>query len=130
MVTAETAVVMPALVLVLGSCLWALTVVMAELQCIDAARAAARIAARGDGDARARAAALEAAPAGSTVTITRRGGLVRVVVRASGGSGPLGIGMLEVRAGAGAVDEAALRPGWPGAGVGAGANERPRERAP
>ncbi|GAB3882575.1 hypothetical protein GCM10027612_13340 [Microbispora bryophytorum subsp. camponoti] len=39
-VTAETAVALPALVVVLIASLWAVTVVGAQLRCVDAARAA------------------------------------------------------------------------------------------
>ena len=55
--TAETAVVLPALVLLLAVSLWALGAVTAQLRCVEAARAGARAAARGEsiGEVRARA---------------------------------------------------------------------------
>ena len=46
--TAETAVALPALVLALGMCVWVLALVATTLRCAEAARAAARTAARGD----------------------------------------------------------------------------------
>lgn len=46
--TAETAVALPALVLVVAVCVWALAVVATGLRCAEAARAGARAAARGD----------------------------------------------------------------------------------
>ena len=46
--TAETAAVLPALVVVLAGALWAIQAVGAQLECVDAARAAARAAARGE----------------------------------------------------------------------------------
>ncbi|MET7332652.1 TadE family type IV pilus minor pilin [Nonomuraea sp. NPDC005650] len=47
-VTAETAAVLPALMVVLAAALWAIQAVSAQLECVDAARAAARAAARGE----------------------------------------------------------------------------------
>ena len=83
MVTAETALVLPALVLVLVGAVWLLCGVIAQVRCVDAAREGARVAARGDGDGRAVAAARAAAPAGAAVHITRGAGQVRVTVRAT-----------------------------------------------
>jgi Flp pilus assembly protein TadG len=48
MVTAETAVVLPVLLLVLAGAVAAVTVVGAQMRCVDAAREAARAAARGE----------------------------------------------------------------------------------
>ncbi|MEV0381814.1 TadE family type IV pilus minor pilin [Nonomuraea sp. NPDC050643] len=47
-VTAETAAMLPALMVVLAAALWAIQAVGAQLECVDAARAAARAAARGE----------------------------------------------------------------------------------
>jgi Flp pilus assembly protein TadG len=44
--TAETAVALPGLLAVLAACVWVLTLVGTTLRCADAARAAARAAAR------------------------------------------------------------------------------------
>jgi Flp pilus assembly protein TadG len=82
-VTAETAVVLPALVVVLVFALWSVMAVTAQLRCVDAARVGARALARGDAPASAVAAARAAAPAGARVVITRSGDLVAVDVVAS-----------------------------------------------
>ena len=55
MVTAETAVVLPVLLLVLAGAVAAVTVVGAQLRCVDAAREGARAAARGEDVATVRA---------------------------------------------------------------------------
>lgn len=47
-VTAETAAMLPALMVVLAAALWAIQAVGVQLECVDAARAAARAAARGE----------------------------------------------------------------------------------
>lgn len=47
-VTAETAAMLPALMVVLAAALWAIQTVSVQLECVDAARAAARAAARGE----------------------------------------------------------------------------------
>ncbi|WP_328589725.1 TadE family type IV pilus minor pilin [Nonomuraea aridisoli] len=47
-VTAETAAMLPALMVVLAAALWAVQAVGVQLECVDAARAAARAAARGE----------------------------------------------------------------------------------
>ena len=48
MVTAELAVAIPAVVLVLAMCLAGVTAGIDQIRCVDAARVAARSAARGD----------------------------------------------------------------------------------
>jgi len=48
MVTAELALAVPALLLVLSMCLGAVTVIVARVRCVDAAAVAARLAARGE----------------------------------------------------------------------------------
>jgi Flp pilus assembly protein TadG len=78
MVTAETAVVLPVLLVVLAAVVTLVTLVGAQVRCVDAAREAARAAARGESDAVVRRLAAAAAPAGartevapgSTVTVT------------------------------------------------------------
>jgi hypothetical protein len=79
-VTAETAVALPALVVVLALALWAVGTVDAQLRCVDAARLAARALARGDPRAAAVAAAEQAAPPGAGISVTQSGQLVTVVV--------------------------------------------------
>lgn len=80
--TAETAVLLPVLVVVLTGCLWVLASVAAQLQCIDAARAAARAAARGDAPAAVRVVAVRLAPPGASVELTGGDGTVTVSVHA------------------------------------------------
>ncbi|MET9157591.1 TadE family type IV pilus minor pilin [Streptomyces parvulus] len=79
-VTAETAVVLPVLVVFAMALVWGLLVVAAQIQCVDAARTGARAAAREDPDEAVVAVAREAAPPGARVTVGRGAGLVRVVV--------------------------------------------------
>jgi hypothetical protein len=89
-VTAEAAVVLPALALFTAMLLWAVMAAAAQIQCVDAARAGARAAARSEPAAQVRAAALSAAPRGAQVAVERTGDLVRVRVTArSLGPGPL-----------------------------------------
>ena len=82
MLTAETAIVLPVLVLVLAGALWVLLVVAGQLQCIDAARAGVRLAARGEAGATAVDAARRAAPDGARVRVRRGAGTVAVTVTA------------------------------------------------
>lgn len=112
MVTAETAVVLPVLLLVLAGALAAVTVLGAQLRCVDAAREGARAAARGDDDATVRALVLRAAPDGTAVSVARDG--VDVRVRVSGRVPALGPVPLHVEVSAEAV--ARLEPGMSGAG--------------
>ena len=96
LVTAELAVVLPALVLVTVLAVWAVGVASLQLRCIDATRTAARALARGEEEAAVRRLALESAPAGALVRLRADGaGLVVVEVRARAhlpgpwsGSGP------------------------------------------
>lgn len=78
--TAEFAVALPAVVVVLAVALWAVSVVEARLRCVDAARAGARAAARGEPLDRVEAAVAAAAPAGATVSVVRTGEFARVEV--------------------------------------------------
>ena len=112
MVTAETAVVLPVLLLVLAGAVAAVTVVGAQLRCVDAAREGARAAARGDAVAVAQAWARQAAPDGTAVSVTLEGEGVRVVV--SGRVPVLGPVPLDVEVSAEAV--ARLEPGVGGGG--------------
>ncbi|MFF3612723.1 TadE family type IV pilus minor pilin [Streptomyces sp. NPDC002580] len=82
-VTAEAAVVLPSLVLVGMALVWALLAASAQIQCVDAARAGARAAARQDSPEAVLATARGAAPLGARVTVTREADLVRVKVGAS-----------------------------------------------
>ncbi|GAA1146987.1 hypothetical protein F4556_003834 [Kitasatospora gansuensis] len=100
-VTAETAVALPALVLLCALLVWGVVTAAAQIRCVDAARVGARAAARGDGNAGALAQA--AAPAGARVSVATGGDTVRVTVEApSPAPGRLG-GALSVRLHAEAV---------------------------
>ena len=78
--TAEAAVALPALLVVLSLAVGVLVSVGAELRCVDAARAAARVAARGDSDLAAEGAGKQVAPSGSHVSVEHRGEQVEVRV--------------------------------------------------
>ncbi|MEG3628489.1 TadE family type IV pilus minor pilin [Streptomyces poriticola] len=79
-VTAETAVVLPVLVMFAMALVWCLLVVAAQIQCVDAARAGARAAARQDPAEAVVAIARAAAPPGASVRVGREADRVRVVV--------------------------------------------------
>ena len=86
MVTAETAVLLPVLVVVLAAAVFVLACVAAQLACVDAARSAARVAARGEPAAFVAATGERLAPADARVAL-RTGGAagtetVEVVVTA------------------------------------------------
>lgn len=83
MVTAELAVVLPVVVLLLGVLLGGIGLAVEQVRCVDAARLGARAAARGDPPAAVEALVREAAPGGATVQVSRGGSRVRVVVRAN-----------------------------------------------
>ena len=83
MATAELAVALPALVLVLAVALAAVDLGVAQVRCLDAARTAARLLARGEPGPAAHEAALAAAPPGAHVAWTAGEGQVTVMVRAS-----------------------------------------------
>lgn len=79
-VTAETAVLLPALTVLLVLSLWSVAAVGAQLRCVDAARTTARALARGEAPETAVAAGRSLAPAGAAVEVSRRGELVIVAV--------------------------------------------------
>ncbi|MER6983478.1 TadE family type IV pilus minor pilin [Streptomyces carpinensis] len=119
-VTAEAAMVLPVLVLVVTTLVWGLLVVLAQIQCVDAARVGARAAARQDPDGAVTLVTREAAPHGARVTVTREGEHVHVIVVAE----PPGMGALpfHLREEAVAEVEGAVGVGGdrPGNGAGAG----------
>lgn len=93
-VTAEAALVIPVLVVITGMLLWGVMVACAQIQCVDAARAGARAAARQETPGAVDVVARTAAPRGARVALTRDGDLVRVRVdAASPGVGPLTLGL-------------------------------------
>ncbi|MDQ0832484.1 hypothetical protein QF032_004328 [Streptomyces achromogenes] len=121
--TAESAVVLPVVVVFAMSLVWGLLVMSAQIQCVDAARAGARAAARQDPSDAVLEVARVTAPRGARVTVGREGDQVRVVVVAK----PPGLRGLpfEVREEAvAAAEEAVGDPGSveaPGAPEGSGA---------
>ena len=80
-VTVEAAIALGAFIAVLALALGAISAAIDQLRCIDAAREAARLVARGESD-RARTAAAEIAPASANVAITVHGDTIQVDVRA------------------------------------------------
>ena len=79
-ITAETAVTIPSLLVLLIIFVWVLLVITAQLRVVDAARAGARAAARGESLARSVEVAEQAAPAGAEASVSRTGDDVRVTV--------------------------------------------------
>ncbi|SDG42358.1 TadE-like protein [Sinosporangium album] len=110
-ITAETAAVLPVIVVVLAASLWMIAIVDGQLRCVDAARTGARAAARGESPDQVRQAVASSLPSGAHVVVTRDGGAVRVEVafkvRPEWGNGLPGI---TVRATA----VSAAEPGEPG----------------
>ncbi|MGY1670938.1 TadE family type IV pilus minor pilin [Geodermatophilus sp. SYSU D00710] len=107
MVTAETAVVLPVLLLVLAAVVAAVLVVGAQLRCVDAAREGARAAARGEDPATVRALVARIAPDAAVTAVSVGGGEVRVTVRAEVAPvGPVSPGI-----GVGATAVARVEPG-------------------
>ncbi len=110
-VTAETAVVLPALVLVVAVLFGITRGIDAELSLQDAARIGARAAARGEPLTEVQRLAATVAPAGATVEVTHTGGLVDVVVRARVpplGSAARFLPLLDLSARSVAADDAGL----------------------
>jgi hypothetical protein len=81
-VTAELALTLPALVIALTAVLAVGQVVVVKVQCLDGARAAARMAARGEGDQKVVGAGRSAGPPGARVLLDRGGAEVAVQVSA------------------------------------------------
>lgn len=79
-VTAESAVVLPVLVVFATALVWGLLVMGAQIQCVDAARTGARAAARQDPADAILEVTRATAPRGAEVTISREGDQLRVVV--------------------------------------------------
>jgi hypothetical protein len=106
MVTAETAVVLPVLLLVLAGAVAAVTVVGAQLRCVDAAREGARAAARGEDAAVVAALVERAAPEGAETAVSVAGEEVRVSV----GADVPALGPLPLRVAVSAVAVAVREP--------------------
>lgn len=82
-VTAETAVLLPVLMVVLAAAVGVLACVAAQLRCVDAARAAARVAARGEAVPEVRETGRRLAPADARVSVLSDGDTVEVLVSAA-----------------------------------------------
>ena len=80
MVTAEFAVVLPAVVLVLALSVGALGLALDQIRCVDAARAGARAAARGDSAAAVILVARRVAPSDALVSVETTDDIVSVSV--------------------------------------------------
>lgn len=81
MVTAETMMVAPFIVLVAVAAVWLVSLGVTHARATDAAREAARSLARGDAPEVAERHAVDAAARGSQIEIERRDDAVEVVVR-------------------------------------------------
>lgn len=73
---------LPVLLTVLALAVWVLVCVNAQLRCVDAARAAARVAARGESTSASAQAGRTLAPPGATVQVIVDGSQVKVEVTA------------------------------------------------
>ncbi len=82
-VTAEFALALPSLVVVLAVVVSVANVVLAQVRCVDAARAAARVAARGESSEQVVATARSLAPSDSAVSLRQAGSMVAVRVEAA-----------------------------------------------
>jgi len=111
--TAELAVGLPGLVLLTFAGIGAVSAVLTQLQCVDAAREAARAAARGESGV---VAGGRVAPPGSAVVVVIEGDVARATVRAR--PRPLGRRLPAITITASAV--AAIEPGGAGPDGGAG----------
>ena len=112
MIPAETAVVLPVLLLVLAGSVAAVTLVGAQLRCVDAAREGARAAARGETVAAVTALVGRAAPDGAITSVAVSGQEVRVTVTADVPA----LGVLPLRVGVAAQAVALREPGAEDAG--------------
>ena len=108
MVTAELAVAVPVIVVVLGLGLSAIRLGIDEVRCVDAARLAARALARGDSEGSARALAVSAGPPGASVVVGITGAEVSATVSAS--RDLAGWRMVTVRGSATAIQETMEEP--------------------
>jgi hypothetical protein len=80
MVTAELAVAIPAVIIVLALCLGGISLGIDQVRCVDAARLGARAVARGDAGPAVDDVVARAAPAGARLSLGSNGAQVRVTV--------------------------------------------------
>lgn len=112
MVTAEAAMVLPVLVALTAALAWAVALGVAQVRLVDAAREAARLAARDETPATVQQAALAEAPDGARLVLHREGDTWRAEVRAEVGADLPLIGSLPtIGLSAGAVSVAEPRAG-------------------
>lgn len=95
--TAELALALPAVALLIGVVLAVGSVVTAQIRCLDAARAAARQAARGETSGAVVQVARAAAPSGAAVSATRSADQVRVEVNVAVRVPLIGVSVIRVR---------------------------------
>ncbi|MFC0627644.1 TadE family type IV pilus minor pilin [Kribbella deserti] len=81
--TAETAIVLPVLLIAMFGGLWLLGLMVANVRCGDAARDVARAIARGEPESVARTLGERSAPPGAQIAVTRQGSEVVVTVQAT-----------------------------------------------
>ncbi len=81
--TVETALALASFVLVLAVALYGMAATADQVRCVDAAREAARLAARGETDQKAKEVAHRIAPPNAEITIAREGDHIKVTVEAS-----------------------------------------------
>ncbi len=106
MATAELAMVIPAMLLVLAMALTGLALAADQIRVVDAARAAARAASRGDDGGAVRAIAEDLTPSGTTVEVSSGSDVVVVTVTA-----PRRMSLLPGLPQASATAQSALEPG-------------------
>lgn len=111
MATAELAMVIPAMLLVLAMSLTGLALAADQVRCVDAARAAARAASRGDDDAAVKQIAEDLTPSGTKVVVSSGSDSVVVTVTA-----PRRISLLPGLPPASATAQSPLEPGAGGGG--------------
>lgn len=87
-VTVEAAIAVASIVTVLMLCIGGILAVSMHVRCVDAAREAARLSARGDHEV-AVTTAQRIAPSGASISVQRAGGFVTAVVSAESAVLPL-----------------------------------------
>jgi hypothetical protein len=113
MVTAETAMALPALMVIVAGMLFVIGAVGTQLRCVDDSRETAREIARGDDQGVVTRELLATHPAVTGLTVTRAGGSVTATVTARAPLfGPLAgrLRALVVSASSTALDETTLDP--------------------
>ena len=93
MATAELAVAIPSLLVVLVVALSAVDLGLSQVRCVDAARLGARLVARAEPEPVVVREALRAAPDGANVAVSRSGGFGTVTVTAPGPAVLMAIGV-------------------------------------